>query len=322
VDQKLARELAGLGIGTSEEQQRAHVMHTLRLYSGDVAENAARGNAPGWMTKASASTDWGSALHQVRKVAAAGGNGGDERYGEFTAQLSSVLLDTPERLFELLEDVFDLATIGDIDVLGRLAYAGGLYRYGIDLRNYGAVADGTGAKRGWSRYDDEYDVRRYVDPKRLSSVTAFHANCRNIMAQVDASMNPSVTVTPRGQNNAVRPSSKYRSTAICSALLWTCHANQSHILAYVSSMEQWYQTLFEYGVDMRLSTVTTHRETKPAYQSYYSDVSDSAAKRDNRWSHIGNSDTEISINTSEWLDAITFPSGRPTNNNNSNSRRL
>jgi hypothetical protein len=336
VDPALATELAGLGIGTSEDQLRAHVMHTLRLYSGDVAENALRGtngrapSPPSWMTTSnSVSKVWGTTSNSGKKVAG-GGNATEERYGEFTAQISSVLLDTPERLFELLEDVFDLATISDPQLLDRLAYVGGLYRYGIDLRNYGVVADGTGAKRGWSRYEDEYDVRRYVNPKRLSSVTAFHANCRNIMAQIDASMNPSVTVTPQSGGNTVRPITKYRGAAICSALLWTCYHTHQEIQTYVNSMDQWYEKLFEYGIDMRLSTVTTHRETKPAYQSYYSDVSDPSEKRDNRWSHIGNSDTEISLNTSEWLDAITFP-GRSTNNtsgyyqngnnNNNNARR-
>lgn len=294
-----------VGVGTSEEQLRAHMMHTLRLYSGDVAENAARaGPFAAWMRVAA----WGP--QSAPKRASIGSSSAEERYGEFTAQISSVLLDTPERLFELIEDVFDADTIGNAKKLETLAYVGGLYRYGIDLRNYGAVADGMGAKRG--RYDGEYDVRRYVDQSRLSSVTAFHANCRTIMSQIDASMNPSVAMTPHtgrpGGTAAVRPISKYRSAAICTALLWTCHHTIAHIHAYVDSMEQWYQTLFEYGIDMRLSTVTTHRETKPAYQSYYSDVSDDpAARRDSRWSHLGNSDTEISLNTTEWLDAITFP---------------
>lgn len=328
--QTIVNDLGPLGVGTSDEQLRAHMMHTLRLYSGDVAENAARDSAAkpnqfDWMkTRSNNGLSGLGAASQQRKVGS-GPSVAEERYGEFTTPISSVLLDTPERLFELLEDVFDLGTIADLSKLERLAYVGGLYRYGIDLRNYGAVADGTGARRGWSRYDDEYDVRRYVDQKRLASVTAFHANCRNIMAQVDASMNPSVTVTPRGGSNAVRPITKYRNSAICTALLYTCHETHAQIQAYVSSMEQWYQTLFEYGIDMRLSTVTTHRETKPAYQSYYSDVSDPVAKRDNRWSHLGNSDTEISLNTSEWLDAITFP-GRVANtsangNYGNNARR-
>ena len=317
--QGLVKELAALGVGTSEEQQRANVMHTLRLYSGDVAENAARGTAPpSWMSASSVAKPWAATSVAGKRIGVGGNGAVEERYGEFTAQISSVLLDTPERLFELLEDVFDLATIADPAKLEKLAYVGGLYRYGIDLRNYGAVADGTGARRGWSRYEDEYDVRRYIDQKRLSSVTAFHSNCRNIMAQIDASMNPSVTVTPQGTTTAVRPVTKYRSAAICTALLYTCYETHAHIQAYVNSMERWYQTLFEYGIDLRLSTVTTHRETKPAYQSYYSDVSDPSAKRDNRWSHLGNSDTEISLNTTEWLDAITFP-GRATANNNNNN---
>ena len=311
LDNNQKKELSDMGVGTSEEQLRAHLMHTLRLYSGDVAENALRAPASvSWMQGKAGAGALGWASSQQRRSVGVASSTAEERYGEFTVLVSSVLLDSPERLFELLEDVFDMDTLTNKGDFEKLLYVGGLYRYGIDLRNYGAVADGAGARQGWSRYEDEYDVRRYVTRKRLASVSAFHANCRNLVAQIDASMNPSVTMVPRAAsgNQPVRPSSKYRNGAICTALLWLCHEVRTHIAAYVGSMEHWYQTLFEYGIDLRLSTVTTHRETRPVYKSYYSEGSDDqAAKRDNRWSHLGNSDTEISLNTTEWLDAITFP---------------
>jgi hypothetical protein len=290
--------------------------HTQRGYSGDGSENMGNPNmiAAVKAVMDSVVTDPISAINrepnpgfktQTTTVL--------ERYANFYVHLGA-LLETPARLFEILEDVFTSAEIAHADFLDDL-YVGGLYRYGLDFRNYGSLVD----TNTFSREYGNSDIRKYISSaSRIASITAFQTNCRNVLSQIDSSMAYNVYLRPiveigGGSNvvaatnpSAYRPTSKYRYSAIFMALLFMCQVHLQQLTQYASTMERWYQTIYDYGIDLSTGTATTHREVKPAFESYYSDVADDSKHGDNRWNHLGKSESDISLNTADWLDQIKY----------------
>jgi hypothetical protein len=294
--------------------------HTMREYNGDGSENAVNNGNLRDVIKELYTQMGGVPISQKNKEQTPHfkNQHGNvfERYADFYVHVGA-LLETPARLFEVLEDVFTSDEISDSKFLDNL-YIGGMYRYGIDFRNYGSLVDSN----NYSREYGNSDIRKYIpDPKRIASIAAFQNNCRNVISQIDSSMSYNVYLRPNIEDengkpkvcrpngilhrDAYRPTSKYRNSAVFMALLFMCQAHLTAITTYASTMERWYQTLYDYGIDLSTGTATTYREAKPFFDSYYSDVADDSKQGDTRWNHLGKSDSDISLNTNEWLDQIT-----------------
>jgi hypothetical protein len=190
-----------------------------------------------------------------------------ERYGTFYVHINK-LLDTPILLFQLLDGVFKLDDLINEKELIDIAYTGGFYRYGVDFYEYTKVI---------TKQHDTTIQQNYMNMLKYSmpSIKQFQINCSTIITELSAkSQHIKVLMRPnviKNINTGVyiantdvyykTPVTKYKNSAIFTALLFLCSHYVTSLQNYVQEMDKWYQMLEEYGINITEQSNTTDDTT-------------------------------------------------------------